>query len=89
MFGHLPNSCGDQVSLGVFGVAVGVWVLSYWWSAIETQMPAGYDVVQLLDAPIDIRQPAAPALHPSNGTQPVAMDELDFEQLILGDEGRS
>ena len=62
-FGPTPP---DMISLWLgtiaagllWGIAVGVWVLGTWWNEAERQMPAGYDVVHLLDTPIEIHSPA-------------------------------
>ena len=75
---------GTTLGGALWGTAVGVWILGAWWQEAEEQMPVGYDVVQLLDVPLDIRQPATRRSHGPDGTTVTMPEDAELERLILG-----
>lgn len=62
----------------LWGIAVGTSVLTMYWQNVESQPMAGYDVVQLLDRPLEIT--SSSGVPTSNQTEP-SLKQL--EQMIL------
>jgi hypothetical protein len=73
-----------------WGAVVGVWILLIWWSDLGEVAPVGYDVVQLLDAPLELASsppPVKPITVPGGSRANGELSVAELEQLILGGEG--
>lgn len=85
--GELLQAWGWSCLFGLaWGVACGVWVLGTWWAEVERQGRVGYDVVRLLDKPLEIIQmaPTSPSALPQPAHSNGVPSAEELERLILG-----
>lgn len=85
--GIAPPTAILWLILGGFawGVAVGYKVLLDWWAESEKQFSAGYDVVEILGSPLDIRDARFDQNNGAIDVSTAVNDDL-LEALILGSD---